>query len=255
MNDSLENNMPEHVTFLTYNIDGRENEYKARLDLVLTQIKELQPDVVAIQEGNYLTYERLFREMNQMGYKKNFSDEVRQRQFGEIIFSKLHIVKIEYLSFRHSSEKRGVTRYLVKIGDKNVWFLTTQFEINIAVRRKQLVQMESFFLRSPESVIFGGDTQIQNYERMGAPEEWLDAWYEVGCPETEHTVDWKKNHIVQPPLRDRPDRVWYKSKDPDLECLELNLIGEEGDDKASGHFGVYTKFSVGEPGVKKRSLK
>ena len=241
MNDISNENS---ASFLTYNIDGRENEHKARLDLVLSQIKELEPDVVAIQEGNYLTYERLFREMNQMGYKKNFSDEVRQRQYGEIIFSKLHISKIDYLPFRYSYEKRGVTRYLIEIGDKNVWFLTTQFEVNIAIRRKQLVQMESFFLRSSESVIFGGDTQIQHYECMGAPEEWLDAWYEVGGPETEYTVDWKNNYIVQPPLRDRPDRVWYKIKDSDLECLEFTLIGKNGDDKASGHFGVYTKFRI-----------
>ena len=244
MNTSVD--IENTVSFLTYNIDGRENEHKSRLDLVIAQIKELQPDVVAIQEGNYLTYERLFREMGIMGYKKNFSDEMRQRKFGEILFSKLHIDKIEYLPFRYSHEKRGVTRYLITIGDKNVWFLTTQFEVNIAVRRKQLTQMESFFLRLPESVIFGGDTQIQHYERMGTPEEWLDAWYEIGEPETEHTVDWKSNYIVQPPLRDRPDRVWYRSKGTDLECLEFTLIGKEGDDKASGHFGVYTKFRIGD---------
>jgi exonuclease III len=233
------------VSFLTYNIDGRENEYKSRLDLVLSQIKSLMPDVVAIQEGNYLTYERLFREMGIMGYKKNFSDEVRQRQFGEIIFSRLPIAKIEYFPFRYSNEKRGVTRYLVTVGNKNIWFATTQFESNIAIRRKQLTQLESFFLRSPESVIFGGDAQIQHYERMNAPEEWLDAWYEVGNPETEYTVDWKDNYVVQPPLRDRPDRVWYKEKDSDLECLEFTLIGKNREDKASGHFGVYTKFRVG----------
>ena len=242
MNGTLE----DTVSFLTYNIDGRENEHKARLDIVLAQVKELQPDVIAIQEGNYLTYERLFREMNQMGYKKNFSDEVRQRQFGEILFSRLPIVKIEYLPFRHSHEKRGVTKYLVTVGNQNVWFLTTQFEVNIAIRRKQLTQMESFFLRSSESVIFGGDTQIQHYERIGAPDEWLDAWYEVGCPETEYTVDWKGNYIVQPPLRDRPDRVWYKVRDSELECLEFTLIGKNEGGGASKHFGVYTKFRIGD---------
>jgi endonuclease/exonuclease/phosphatase family metal-dependent hydrolase len=232
------------VSFLTYNIDGRENEHKSRLDLALAQIKELQPDVVAIQEGNYLTYERLFREMGIMGYKKNFSDEMRQRKFGEIIFSKLHIDKIEYLPFRHSYEKRGITRYLITIGDKNVWFLTSQLEENVAIRRKQLTQMESFFLREPESVIFGGDTQIQHYQRMGAPEEWLDAWYELGNPETEYTVDWKTNDAVLPPLRDRPDRVWYKPKDSKLECLEFKLVGQEGEIKASRHFGIYTEFRI-----------
>jgi len=234
----------EEVSFLTYNIDGRENEYKSRLDLVLVQIKSLMPDVVAIQEGNYLTYERLFREMGLMGYKKNFSDEVRQRQFGEIIFSRLPVAKMEYVPFRHSCEKRAATKYLVAVGNKNVWFATAQFESNIAVRRKQLTQLESFFLRSPESVIFGGDTRIQHYERMSAPEEWMDAWYEVGNPDTEYTVDWKNNYVVQPPLRDRPDRVWYKGKDSDLECLEFALVGKNGEDKVSGHFGVYAKFRV-----------
>ena len=237
--------MAEHtVSFVTYNIDGRENDYKARLDLILSQIKELNPDVVAMQEGTYLTYEKLFREMGQMGYKKNFSDDMRKRQFGEILFSKRPIIKIEYLPFRHSYEKRGLTRYLINIEDKNIWFLTTQFEFNIAIRRRHLTQMESFFLKSPESIIFGGDTQIQHYQQMGAPEEWLDAWYELGSPETEYTVDWKNNLIVQPPLRDRPDRVWYKAKDSILECLEFKLIGKEGEDKASGHFGIYTNFRI-----------
>nr|QBK85729.1 MAG: endonuclease/exonuclease/phosphatase family protein [Marseillevirus LCMAC101] len=246
----------EHiVSFLTYNIDGRVIDSKDRLDLALDQIRELHPDVVAIQEGTYLTYEKLFREMGQMGYKKNFSDEVRQRKFGEIIFSRRPIVKIEYLPFRYSYECRGLTRYLITIGDEKVWFLTTQFEFNIAIRRKQMVQMESFFLRLSESTIFGGDTQIQHYQKIGAPEEWLDAWYELGSPETEYTVDWKNNYIIQPPLRDRPDRVWYKAKDSALECLEFELIGKDKEDKASGHFGVYTTFRVGNDKIKKRSLE
>ena len=232
------------VSFFTYNIDGRETDYQARLDLALRQIKDLNPDVVAIQEGTYLTYERLFREMGQMGYKKNFSDDVRQRQFGEIMFSHRPIVKIEYLPFRQSNEKRGLTRYLVTIGDKNIWFLTTQFENNVAIRRKQLAQMESCFLKSSESMIFGGDTQIQHYQQMIAPDGWLDAWYETGSPETEYTVDCNNNHIIQPPIRDRPDRVWYKAKDSELECVEFKLIGNNEEDKASGHFGVYTKFMI-----------
>lgn len=237
--------MVNELTLLSYNIDSDERNYKERLSLFLKQVKELEPNIVLIQEATFITYEKLFREMNIMGYKKEFSDEIRLRKEGEVIFSKLPIEKAEYIPFRHSTEMRGLTRYLINIEGHKLWICTSQFERLPAIRRKQIVQMERLFEK--ESVIFGGDTQIKSYERFEAPEGWFDCWYELGNEKNKFTVDWESNMSVKPPIRDRSDRFWFKVEktcEYSIECNDYKLIGKNEDIKVSQHFGVYTKFIV-----------
>ncbi len=247
------------IKVVTQNLDARDISVEERLKYFLEEIKRINPHVVMIQEGTNLTYERLFREMGYMGFKKNVPEAMRKRKIGEIIFSRLPIVKFEYSQFQYTDQLRGVTRALIDVGGSNIWFVTTQFEKGIRsvpMRKKQIFLLTSLF-RDDSNIIFGGDTGILEYQSTSQPEGWYDAWYEAGDEKSRHTVDCNKNILVNPPDRDRMDRIWYRLSIADkvsMECEECGLIGDERDSPISSHFGVLATFKLNRIDVNKNEI-
>ena len=65
----MENEVPIEFTFATYNIDGRKLNRDERLRAFIEKIKLDPPDILVIQEGIRVTYEKLLREMGLSGGK------------------------------------------------------------------------------------------------------------------------------------------------------------------------------------------
>lgn len=234
------------LTFVTYNLDSREYNFEERLDAFLELVKKSPPDAVVIQEGNRLSYEKLLREMGLLGYKRNLLDIMNHRKCGEIIFSKHRIVENEYLPFQNSVENRGVTLSKIDAWDVTFYVCTTQLDRATPAIRSQINLLDKM-VRSKvgeSCVIFGGDVRLANYQTdITEPDGWYDGWIEAGSSTNELTVDCNTNMLVEPPISDRPDRVWFlPGKDRDMECMDYQLYGNKSDVTISSHYGIWTQF-------------
>jgi exonuclease III len=242
-------------TVVTYNIDGMEYLREERLKGFLSMIeKKPQPDIVVIQEGNRLTYEKLLREMNLLGYKRQLLDVMNTRVTGEIIFSKYPISDGVYFPFAKSLNNRGVSCAKVDINGTNIWVCTSQFDKQTSLYRIQTNNLTSTLRSLPKDdhIIFGGDTRILEYQTdLHQPTGWYDSWYEAGNILDKYTYDSETNFLTKPPYKDRPDVIWFRPRIDDnilsnkLECIESKLYGKNDDGVSiSSHYGVWTKFKL-----------
>jgi len=233
-------------TVVTYNLDGREHNYEERLAAFISQIKTHSPDVVVVQEGTRLTFEKLLRELGHLGYKRLLPDIMHHRQMGEMVFSKFPISETRYLSFKLASDNRGLTVIKIDVwGRKGIWIVTSQFDEKISMKRQQLNSIPALlrFIPPDDTVIFGGDTRILEYQDLSAPEGWYDAWYEAGSSEHKFTLDSETNLLANPPFKDRPDRVWFRlGSESGLYCSECKLFGYDSQTAISSHYGVIATF-------------
>lgn len=230
-------------SFLSYNIDGREFNFEERLKSFVGLIAETQPDIVVIQEGTRLTYEKLMREMGLLKYKRYLPEIMGQLPVGEMLFSKFEILEKKYFPFQRSDEARGMSAMRLKISEeKEVWACTCQLDTRVALRGFQISEFNKFFRGMDIPIIFGGDTKILEYQtQFHVPEMWIDAWYESGTDTEKYTLDHTKNLLVEPPFKDRPNRVWFRG---DIECEECGLLGVGAEPTISSHFGVAAEFEL-----------
>jgi exonuclease III len=251
----MESLTPVEFTVLTYNIDGMNYLREERLKAFLDKIEQdPRPDIVFIQEGSRLTYEKLLREMNLLGYKRQLLDIMNSRDFGELIFSKFPLSDGKYFPFVKSFDNRGVSCVKVDIKGTNIWICTSQFDKQTALYRMQLNNLSSTLRLLPknENVIFGGDTRILEYQSdLCQPEGWYDSWYECGNIDNKYTYDSNTNFLTKAPYKDRPDVIWfrpnilsYNSSNIKLECIESNLYGKDSDVGISSHYGVIATFKL-----------
>lgn len=246
----MENEGPVEFTLVTYNIDGRKLHKEERLKAFLEKISLTPPDVLVIQEGTRIVYEKLLREMKLMGYERQFLDIMNSRETGELIFSKFTMMEVKYFSFRKSTENRGISAAKIDINGHKLWICTSQFDSQTSLYRIQTKDFSSVIRHIPKNniIIFAGDTRILDYQTdLFQPEGWEDTWYECGSEENRYTYNSKTNLLTKPPYKDRPDRVWYYSpscSDNTVECMEYELYGHESDVTISSHYGVWTKFRI-----------
>jgi exonuclease III len=240
-------------TFVTYNIDGGKYNREERLKTLLEKIASQPPDVVVIQEGTRLVYEKLLREMGLLGYKRQLLDVMNSRNYGEIMFSKFPISEGGYVPFKKTKENRGISYFRIDVdGIKNIIICTSQFDVDTSHFRMQLVNFP-FLMKgfsSEDNIIFGGDTRISEYQKdLSEPTGWVDSWYESGKDDSKYTFDSHSNILAKQPYRDRPDRTWFRpsSQKPKIESISCELYGKNKDETSvtiSSHYGVLTKFKI-----------
>ena len=238
----------EQVTLVTYNLDCREYNFEERIGAFLELIRQTLPDIVMVQEGTTLTYEKLMREMGLMGYNRNLLDIMRHRPSGEIIFSKHRIKSNKYIPFQNSSDNRGIAISEIDMRTRTFYVCTSQFGEKVPEMRRQIASFNRNLKDVEGVIIFGGDTRIKNYQKdLREPEGWYDGWYEAGSSSNEYTVDHKTNLMVEPPIADRPDRVWFRQGNQDhIQCEDYHLFGNESSITISSHYGVWATFSFVE---------
>ena len=239
-------------TFVTYNLDSQTYNFEERLNSFLEKIKADPPDVVVVQEGRRLTYEKLIREMGLLGYKRHLLDVMSHRNTGEVIFSKFPMSNIEYVNFPGSTENRGITYAKIDMwGVDNIWVCTSQLDFGVGLSRTQVKKINHTLKDIPKTtnLIFGGDTRISEYQSdLSQPNGWCDAWYEAGTESERYTYDSSVNLLVSPPYKDRPDRVWFRPSTSEgsktLECVGCKLYGNDSPTAISSHYGVWVKFRL-----------
>jgi uncharacterized protein YlzI (FlbEa/FlbD family) len=219
---------PTTITIATYSFIGEED-----IDHVIDELKEyaFDPTIIALQNIEKYDYVKVLRRLKKEGYIFYLREETKTADYGEILFSRLPILKSEFHPFSKTRQNRGITCYLVKVPLKDgsegklVWIATSQFEddgTGSGCRRSQITELDKLFM-DDERVIFAGDTCITQYQNKThkRPDGWMDAWEEKGTEEDEETTD----------EGDRRDRIWVKG----MEILEFGIAY---DDVRTGIFAI-----------------
>lgn len=223
---------------LTQNLDASSFNVEDRLLRFLEIVKEIEPDVILLQEVKRNISEKLFREMNILGYKRAFCDSLNQRP-SLVIFSKLPILTTKVLEFI-SAEEKELLVVKVQHGNETFWVCTAQLDFGISQKRKQITSLSSLLRNIGvdvlDKVVFGGDTRLFEYQRnIAEPDGWVDAWYECGLPCNQYTYDSEINPLTPLPHKDRMDRIWCRNASPKA----FELVGtDEGQTICSSHFGI-----------------
>ena len=98
---------------LSFNIQCDHPKYDERLQSIMEFIKSQNPDIIALQEVKYGSYDKIINFFND--YFCELSDKVKyHRLYGELILSKYPIEKSEYFTYKHTVNQRGITIYNIK---------------------------------------------------------------------------------------------------------------------------------------------
>lgn len=144
------------IKVVTLNVDCEGECYEHRLEKNLNFIKKHNPDIIALQEVKYGSYDKII-EILGVGYKYFLDKRVKyNRMYGELLLSKYDIIKSEYRRFDNSPNIRGITNYLVNIDGNSVNILTTHME-NKEKYNKIHTEYLSLFTQNMNKVILMGD--------------------------------------------------------------------------------------------------
>ena len=249
--------VPTTLKVLTYNLGLYENDYSPndqarqniRVKQFLEEVVELSPDVLAIQGGNRIAYDHIFRELQRKGLKRYIPEEFKNSSggiFSEVILTHLPVKIVEFAPFYHSSEGAGMTSCRIEIDPfddkKDIWITTSQLETSSDKgynKKKQIGHIQTRF-KKESRVIFMGDTNIFSFQDLQCPDGWSDAWSDMGDAGNKYTFDHGRNSLAPVPYRERRDRIWYK----EFECTKFELVGTKHQNSTSPHFGVYSEFDI-----------
>lgn len=237
----------DSVTILTQNLGGQILDHTQRVQAFVDRTKKLSPDVILVQCCSRVMMEFVIRELGLMKYHKLLSPQMNFRDSREAIFSKSPMQQAKFIPFPNAKDGRGMC--VAKIdtwGAQGLWVCTAELDRAVSVRNRTIerhINSMLKFIPLEDPVLFGGDTQILEYQFVEPPpscngKAWLDLWYEAGSEDDRYTLDHTRNLLVSPPFKDRPDRFWMRENGHFL-CTSLKVVRtEEQEMPISPHYGV-----------------
>lgn len=171
---------------LTYNVWCDGPNYNQRLIDILKVIKNENPDVIALQEVKYGSYDLIIKELN--GYNHCLSNRVKyHRMYGEILLTKMDVMSSEYIPSNHSNNQRGYTVYKTD-GFK---IITTHLDIK---NDKQVMELNSLIEENNRIVVLGDLNFFGELPKL----KWVNDSDPNGI-----------NTFVSKEYQSRPDRIYY----------------------------------------------
>lgn len=231
----------QEFTILSQNINCFLPSVEVRMQILLRNIKIINPTFICIQESSRQTTEYLCRELSLLNYHKFIPQNAYKQKTTCLIFSKLKLEEKEFINFTGQTEK-GLCLGKVDIYNKlELWICSSKLNENVTKKKRELIEIPHI-LRFLDNVIIGCDTTITNYQKyLSHPSDWSDSWLESGDDRNELTMDCDNNLFCKRNIRDRCDRIWFKSQR--LECTNFDLFKDDSS-AISDHFGVLSTFKI-----------
>lgn len=241
------------VKIISQNLDHKLANHQRRLYDFLNIVRDHLPHIVCVQEVSRDVVEKLLTEMRVLGYTIICADDANMRDTFEVTFSKLDMIRSEYVKYKNSTQGRGYIRTLFKVHDNNnvahaLHIINTQMDDpnstlgckNDQVKQVTIIPMFNMPYKLAGTIL-AGDTGIAEYlsSSVKHPDDWYDAWYECGNNEERYTINCDTNPIAPPGIKERPDRVWTK----DCTVEEYKIIRATGANMISRHYGIYVEVS------------
>lgn len=231
----------ETFTILSQNINYLLPSTEIRLNILIKNIKDKDPTFICIQDSSRQTTEFLCRELSLLKYHKFIPKNAYKQESTCLIFSKLKIEETQFINFSGQTSK-GLCLGKIDIFNKlELWICSSKLNNNVTKKKREIIEIPHI-LKSLNNVILGCDTTITNYQKyLSHPRDWEDAWIEAGDDNNNLTMDCDKNLFCGRNIRDRCDRVWFKSDN--LECTDFELFKDE-ESAISDHFGILVEFKI-----------
>ncbi|KAM4711336.1 LOW QUALITY PROTEIN: tyrosyl-DNA phosphodiesterase 2-like [Anableps anableps] len=250
----------EKLSLITWNIDGLDGEEQPeRARSLCSYLMLYSADVVLLQEM-VPPYMRFMHQ--RLGDTYTFTEGGQEGYFTMMLLkkSRLTLLDSQVLFFPNSHMMRNLLVAQVLFRGQKLCLMTSHFEsckANSEERMRQLRLVMKKMSKAPDdvTVLFGGDTNLRDYEvaTVGLPSNVCDLWEKLGEPEKcRYTWDTQANTNKEIQFKySRFDRVYLRRAAQDgvllLDPQSMALIGLE---KlrcglfTSDHWGIYSTFSV-----------
>ncbi|KAJ3170147.1 hypothetical protein HDU88_008772 [Geranomyces variabilis] len=222
------------VGVLTWNINASKDYRDERLAALCGIVRDLDPDVVCLQEVLSSTHDEIQRQLAAGRYKNS---GYRQNTTG--LQTVIFVRKVLLLGFETIPLSGRMKRTCV-IARCHPPYPTVaschleSFNHNAPCRLRQIDEIQKALESEPGIVLCGDMNFIQSQETFLAPFE------DVGPDE--HTYDSLRNTSIRDKFRTRLDRLYIKGMDKG----RSRLVGTEPVNGIfpSDHFGIYAEFTV-----------
>lgn len=244
----------DSLTILTLNIWHDQDDWPARLNLMVETLERLRPDVILLQE--VLQNPDLPNQAQTLAYRLGYEDvhfasvdpEDAPKRYGNAILSRHPIVEANSRKLVPADDYRVAAHARIEVIGRLVNVYSTHLHHGgdapgTDVRRTQIQDLLDFVeaTREGHPVVIGGDFNAE----PAAPEmalitaRYVDAV--AARPER------PSNHTLNPAAGHEPRRIDYLFAGPMVEPLAAaRVLDEPGPDSlwASDHFGVLGTFSL-----------
>lgn len=255
-------------TVLTYNIWFDNLMLEERTVALISKIRELNPDIVCLQEVRPDIYPVLQANLKRW----RFCHPVKiNTNYSSVIMSSHPISKCILYPFKNSKMGRQLVIIQVDLKDSQnqthpIIFATTHFESEFKKKEPNEEKIAQFEVTEKiltdlyekyRNVVLGVDTNILAHEEgyFFPTKLWDDVYLLLGHQDKKFTYDGRRNVYLmlnKIPFRSRLDRIIFRSES--FKLSDYHLI--EGDDQEgdkikrdkdntepSDHFGVLARFS------------
>lgn len=245
-------------SILTYNLWHDNQNWPARLERMLPEIEELNPDLIGLQE----VIQRPDLEnqaqtiADSLGYHYYFSSvdsPGSSTRFGNAILSKHPVEETDWTALEPLDDYRNAARMNIVVDGHSIDFYTTHLHnvaVNSDIREEQINDLLSFIeeTRTGDYVFVSGDYNADpDWGEMEIMyEDYQDVYplFHENHLDPEHgTLNHHLGHIQR-----RIDYIFYKKDtEPSLEPLMAEVVLDTANQEGvygSDHFGVFASFTL-----------
>ena len=219
------------VSLLTWNIWFDEQNILQRTLQLIEEIKQLNPDIIALQEVTEPISHILKRKLNY-----NFAGFPLEQTYDTLLLSKYEIQDYNRILLPDSKMGRNLllTNFTTLPFQVGTFHLESVFDKTSYKKINQLNYCEEI---TSENAILMGDT---NFTTQYPKTNLKDVFQTISEPEYyKFTYDGKTNKNIKSKRQSRLDRIYTKK---DYKIQEFYLTGTEL--QQSDHYGVFTKLKI-----------
>ena len=247
-----------NFSVLTYNIWHDSQNWPERLERMLPEIKDLEPDVIGLQEVIQRSdLENQAKTLaDSLGYHYYFSSQAdpdASTRFGNAILSKHPVEDTGWTTLEHPDETRIATRMNIVVNGHSIDFYTAHLHnvaVNKEIREAQINDLLDFIEQTStgDYVFVTGDYNANpDWEEM----ELMYQDYQDVYPLFHENHTYPEHSTLNPNLghiQRRIDYIFYR-KDTELflEPLQAKVVLDTANQDGvygSDHYGVFASFTL-----------
>ena len=220
------------LSILTQNLWFDQFERDARMRLHVEQWRQLDPDIIAVQEATLVCLRSLIPLMGD--YWSSVSLESSAQWQGIALFSKQEPGQVDMLPLPGQMGRR-----LLRVRFENLEVGVVHLESTASAGPTRALQLQTVFqqLQQPDSLLMGDFNFCSTSpENTQLPKDYLDLWPTLHPDQPGWTLDATKNKHLRGNRQARYDRMLLRSNGWQPRAIELCQS------EASDHFGLLSRL-------------
>jgi len=222
------------LRILTQNLWFDQFEREARMRMHVEQWRQLDPDIIAVQEATLVCLRTLLPLIS--NFWSSVSLESPAQWQGIALFSKMEPRQVDMLPLPGEMGRR-----LLRVGFENLEVGVVHLESTASAGPTRAQQLQTVFqqLQQPDSLLVGDfnfcSTSSENAQLAG---DYTDLWPSLNPGDPGWTLDGTKNKHLRGARQSRYDRMLLRSRRWQPRTIELCQS------EASDHFGLLSQLQL-----------